>query len=549
MSDIKGLTVEVPYTDEEDYARQYDLTPLNQEGQGNQQAPASYTIDPWEVKSPHRSRKNSRRSVQETDSDSIHEGESGSDMDYDDNEDRPFSSDPTFLVPADIHPNMEQKDEDIAQLRLLAGKLNADWGGQDFMAPALARRIRDFQFAQEKRRKKYGDERPWGILGLYDHLAAIRADVEWAEDAWWRRANGQPYLSWADFDASKKKGVNRPFFTYSILLVCTLLMIASIAVNGWTVESLETNPMIGPSAQTLIRMGAKDTNLIVNEGDAWRLLSSTVLHAGLVHYMLNMLALWFVGNAIETSHGTIAAAILFLLPAVGGCILSAIFLPAYITVGASGGIFGLIGACLSDICMNWKLLFNDFVTENGKKHKHVLVVVVLFFDIALNCVIGLTPFVDNFTHLGGMAFGLLCGLSTMERLPSDFFGMEENCWSRAKQLSVRFLGLVVSVIGIIIAAIILLEGDGTTTPCPGCKFLSCVPFPPWESHSEKWWYCDDCGTVSAEIVSSPSLHLQMDCPDGTNVAIGLEDGAELDTAALEEELPSYCREYCPSATY
>lgn len=99
---------------------------------------------------------------------------------------------PTFLVPSDIHPNMEQREEDIAQLRLLAGKLNADWAGQDFMAPALARRIRDFQFAQEKRRKKYGDERPWGILGLYDHLAAIRVDVEWAEDAAWRRANGEP---------------------------------------------------------------------------------------------------------------------------------------------------------------------------------------------------------------------------------------------------------------------------------------------------------------------------------------------------------------------
>jgi hypothetical protein len=90
-------------------------------------------------------------------------------------------SNTTFLVPSDIHPNMEQREEDIAQLRLLAGKLNADWRGQDFMAPA-----------QEKRRKKYGDERPWGILGLYDHLAAIRVDVEWAEDAAWRRANGEP---------------------------------------------------------------------------------------------------------------------------------------------------------------------------------------------------------------------------------------------------------------------------------------------------------------------------------------------------------------------
>lgn len=44
-----------------------------------------------------------------------------------------------FLIPSDIHPNMEQREEDIAQLRLLAGRLSADWRGQDFMAPALAR--------------------------------------------------------------------------------------------------------------------------------------------------------------------------------------------------------------------------------------------------------------------------------------------------------------------------------------------------------------------------------------------------------------------------
>jgi hypothetical protein len=98
----------------------------------------------------------------------------------------------TFLGPSDIHPNMIGQEDDVAKLRLLAGQLSADWRGQDFMAPALARRIRDFQFAQEKRRKTYGDERPWGILGLYDHLAGIRIDVEWAEDAASRRANGEP---------------------------------------------------------------------------------------------------------------------------------------------------------------------------------------------------------------------------------------------------------------------------------------------------------------------------------------------------------------------
>ena len=50
-----------------------------------------------------------------------------------------------------------------------------------------------------------------------------------------------------------------------------------------------------------------------------------------------MLVLWFVGTAVEHSHGSFAAALLFTLPAIGGTLLSALFLPEYITVGASGG--------------------------------------------------------------------------------------------------------------------------------------------------------------------------------------------------------------------
>lgn len=59
---------------------------------------------------------------------------------------------------------------------------------------------------------------------------------------------------------------------------------------------------------------------------------------------------------------------------------------------------GFIGACLADIIMNWSLLFSDFVTENGKKHRHAIVVLVLFLDIVLNTIIGLTPYIDNFTR-------------------------------------------------------------------------------------------------------------------------------------------------------
>lgn len=548
---------------DEDFNRQYDLTPLaskkSKRNNADRFKQPNY-IDPWEVSSlPDKDHIGSNEFEEheiyfassqssDSDSDSVKRYKDENLSNEDDSEDLHEELDTlhksSFIMPSDIHPRMEEREDDIAQLRLLAGKLNADWGAVDFMAPALARRIRDFQFAQEKRRKKYGHEKPWGILGLYDHLTAIRVDIEWAEDAAWRRANGEPYLSWADFDASKKKGANRPFFTYFLLFTCTIAMIVSIALNGWEVEQLDINPMIGPSAETLILMGAKDSYLIVYENEVWRVLSSAILHAGFVHYVINCLALWFVGKAIETTHGTVATAIIFIISAIGGTILSAIFLPEYITVGASGGIFGLIGACLSDIIMNWKHLFSDFVTENGGRNNHLLVVVLLILDILLNCLIGLTPYVDNFTHLGGMMYGLLCGLSTMERLSDSFFGMEEDCFTRVRQIVTRFLGLIISIILIITTTVILLQGDGETAPCPNCMWLSCVPFPPWNSQGDKWWYCDDCGRVSAEIVESPSLHLQLDCPGGTSVAVGLET-EEVNREEIEDDLPGYCRDFCP----
>lgn len=197
--------------------------------------------------------------------------------------------------------------------------------------------------------------------------------MEWAEDAAWRRTHKEPYLSWSDFQQTRDVGWNRPFFTYTLLFACTVVLIVSYGVNGWQVEPLSINPMIGPSAETLIRMGAKYTPLIVNQGEWYRLFSPMVLHAGLIHYFLNMAALWFIGKAVEQCHGTAAAAILFIIPAVGGTILSAIFLPEYITVGASGGIFGLIGACIADICINWSLLFSKQVnaSDEGVRLRHL----------------------------------------------------------------------------------------------------------------------------------------------------------------------------------
>ena len=60
-----------------------------------------------------------------------------------------------------------------------ASVLIGDEDAED-MSPALKRRLRDFRFAQRKRRDRYGEQNPWGIIGLYDHLTGIRTDIEWA---------------------------------------------------------------------------------------------------------------------------------------------------------------------------------------------------------------------------------------------------------------------------------------------------------------------------------------------------------------------------------
>ena len=220
--------------------------------------------------------------------------------------------------------------------------------------------------------------------------------------------------------------------------------------------------------------------------------------------------------------------------------------------------------------MNWSLLFSDFVTENGKKHRHATVVIVLLLDIVLNCIIGLTPYVDNFsrkynvvmhseplqpiltqnsawtmTDLGGMAYGLLCGMCTIQRLSADFFGVTDEGWKgQAKQIITRFCGIIISLVSIITTLVVLFQGDPSKTPCPECTWLSCVPFPPWEKYDQKWWYCDECGRVTADVVSKPSLHLAVDCPSGVIAYIDLNE-SNYDRNRVQQKLPQYCREYCP----
>jgi membrane associated rhomboid family serine protease len=85
------------------------------------------------------------------------------------------------------------------------------------------------------------------------------------------------------------------YFCVLVILVNVVAFVYSVYMNGWQLESMKKNPMFGPSAQTLRDVGAKDTYLIADCNEWWRLFSAQVLHGGIIHLLFNMLGLWDLG--------------------------------------------------------------------------------------------------------------------------------------------------------------------------------------------------------------------------------------------------------------
>jgi len=257
----------------------------------------------------------------------------------------------------------------------------------------------------------------------------------------------------------------------------------------------------------------------------------------------------YIGRAVEQNHGSTKTAILFVVPAVGSTIFSALFLPQYISVGASGGIFGLIGACVAEIVKNRKLLFSDFINRGRSARHHLYVVFVLVLDIFVNLLMGLTPYTDNFMHLGGFVLGYVCA-STMLNLV-DLVGLKNEGIRRSKVVRIcyRYFGPILCGICIIATTVFLFQGDGVTSPCPSCGVVSCVSFPPWTDYDTRWYYCDDCGLVSAFARKDPTtgeyVTIEMYCPAGNTIVFSLDAyDMNRDKESLQAMLPSFCRERC-----
>jgi membrane associated rhomboid family serine protease len=166
----------------------------------------------------------------------------------------------------------------------------------------------------------------------------------------------------------------------------------------------------GPGGQGLIDAGALVpftggtalhlTGGIVG-GEWWRLLSSMFLHAGLIHLGLNSYVLWIFGVEIERQIGRLVMLAVFLVTGVFAGATSYAFASRYaVAVGASGAIFGLVGA---------------FIAYNYLRRQNVMAQARLrgaLSMLVINLVIGFwIPLIDWRAHVGGLVAGLVAGFA------------------------------------------------------------------------------------------------------------------------------------------
>jgi membrane associated rhomboid family serine protease len=131
--------------------------------------------------------------------------------------------------------------------------------------------------------------------------------------------------------------------------------------------------------------------IAVADGDWYRLVTAMFLHGGLIHLAFNMLALWWLGSIVEQAIGTLRFLLVYLVSGLAGSAGALLMTdPLAITVGASGAIYGIMGA----------LLILEYM-QTGSLAGQAMTLIVI--NLALTFAI---PNISIGGHLGGLAGGI-----------------------------------------------------------------------------------------------------------------------------------------------
>ena len=222
------------------------------------------------------------------------------------------------------------------------------------------------------------------ILGLFALAGGI-----WG----WRYANN---LKLEDLipspeaiEFARQSELSTPYFTY--VLVGLIVAVTFVQFNVGIDESADIAGFVKPDFWA--------------KGEYWRILTGATLHGGLAHIFFNGQALYGFGGLIEYLSNRAHLAIVFVLAIIGGGLCSLFFMPDATSIGASGGIMGLIGYLAIYGYRRKQQLPPDFLKS-------------MLINVGFIAAFGLIAYqiVDNFAHIGGFFVGAIYGFL---QIPKD----------------------------------------------------------------------------------------------------------------------------------
>jgi membrane associated rhomboid family serine protease len=212
---------------------------------------------------------------------------------------------------------------------------------------------------------------------------------------------------------------SEPHVTYAIIALNVVVFLAQSLSSGGATQVragsvYENGALFGP---------------YVDAGEWWRLLSSGFLHADPLHLLFNAVGIYFLGQMLEPALGTVRFVALYIGSLLAGSLGVMLLSPDAPTIGASGAVFGLLGAAFV------------LMRQQGIDPMRSFIGPILL----LNLLLTFRPGISIGAHLGGLVGGMLCAL---------IIGQAERRMPRGRQVGVAgcVAVCVVAVVGAIVAA-------------------------------------------------------------------------------------------------
>ena len=212
-----------------------------------------------------------------------------------------------------------------------------------------------------------------------------------------------------------------------------LFLVVALNVAVWLANLAGGMNALAPTSSDLFAWGANSAASVVEDHEYWRLLTNTFLHGGLMHLALNMIGLWEAGRQLNRLYGNAQFMLIYLACALAGSALSLHFSAQQsVSVGASGAVFGVLGAVLV-------AMYQHRGQIPRQTSKRIFTSQGIFLVYAL--VQGFTrQGIDNAAHVGGLVCGCVLAWLLVEKI--------DTAATPARRQAVAAGGLALSAVAI-----------------------------------------------------------------------------------------------------